>query len=101
MIKKILVIIVACVATFTLYSCAPAPNSEVSSDNTYATNVLVEISNGLYYDSNTMIVYWWNGLMYTPARSATTPSPYYAPNGLPYKYNPDAKTFEEIERIES
>ncbi len=36
--------------------------------------------------------------MYSEAYAATTPSPYYAPNGLPYKYNPETNTFEEIER---
>lgn len=49
----------------------------------------------LYYDINTNIVYFWNGnigLSY----SSTTPSPYYAPNGLPYKYNPSTNTLEEI-----
>ena len=30
------------------------------------------------------------------AYCATTPSPYYAPNGLPYKYNPSTNTLEEI-----
>jgi hypothetical protein len=28
---------------------------------------------------------------------STTPSPYYAPNGLPYRYNPETNTFEEID----
>lgn len=30
------------------------------------------------------------------SQAATTPSPYYAPNGLPYKYNPSTNTLEEI-----
>ena len=57
---------------------------------------LIEIGNRLYYDSTTRIVYWWNGRMKN-YRNDTTPSPYYAPNGLPYKYNPGTNTFEEIE----
>jgi hypothetical protein len=57
---------------------------------------MVEIGNYLYYDSTTRIVYWWNGAI--RANYATTPSPYYAPNGLPYLYNPETNTFEEIER---
>ena len=58
---------------------------------------LTEIGNYLWYDSTTRIVYWWNGYIAT-ANWATTPTPYYAPNGLPYKYNPETNTFEEIER---
>ena len=44
----------------------------------------------LVYDPMTRIIY----INYT-YRDGT--SPYYAPNGLPYKYNPDTNTFEEIE----
>ena len=28
--------------------------------------------------------------------SITSPTPYYAPNGFPYRYNPETNTFEEI-----
>lgn len=55
---------------------------------------LIELGSGLYYDSGTRIVYWWNG--YYETRSSTTPTPYYASNGLPYRYNPETNTFEEI-----
>lgn len=50
----------------------------------------------LYYDTITNIVYFWNGVMGGLTNCATTPSPYYAPNGLPYKYNPSTNTLEEI-----
>lgn len=50
----------------------------------------------LYYDVNTNIVYFWNGSMRGFSQAVTTPSPYYAPNGLPYKYNPSTNTLEEI-----
>ena len=45
----------------------------------------------LYYDTNTKIVYilfneWANGYM----------SPYYAPNGMPYVYNVETNSIEEI-----
>lgn len=56
---------------------------------------MIEIGSGLYYDSSTRIVYWWNGFL-NLSYSAITPSPYYAPNGLPYRYNPETNTFEEI-----
>ena len=59
---------------------------------------LIELGSGLWYDSVTGIIYWWNGIISTYSYSATVPTPYYAPNGLPYRYNPETNTFEEIER---
>lgn len=56
---------------------------------------LKEIGAYLYYDITTGIVYWWNGSI-GATDSSTTPSAYYAPNGLPYKYNPTNNTLEEI-----
>ena len=55
---------------------------------------MVELGNGLYYDSFTGIVYWWNG--YLDNDASTTPTPYYAANGLPYRYNVETYTLEEI-----
>lgn len=71
-----------------------AENADQLAGGKFGKSALVEIGDGLYYDSTTRIVYWWNGIIY--GRSATTPSPYYAPNGLPYRYNPETNTFEEI-----
>ena len=65
-------------------------------NTTLGKDSLIEIGNGLYYDSTTRIVYWWNGVIEFGSNCSTTPSPYYAPNGLPYKYNPETNTFEEI-----
>ena len=102
MLKKSLLIL--CVATVTLFpfiGCdsntvqVNVSNSENISGTTFGEDAMIEIGNGLYYDSTTRIVYWWNGII--SGRSATTPSPYYAPNGLPYRYNPETNTFEEIE----
>ena len=63
--------------------------------NVVGTGALKEIGGNLYYDVTTGIVYFWYGDDdYAP--SHTTPSPYYAPNGLPYKYNPATNTLEEI-----
>ena len=63
--------------------------------NIVGTGALKEISGNLYYDVTTGIVYFWNGTL-NETRWSTTPSPYYAPNGLPYKYNPATNTLEEI-----
>lgn len=70
-------------------------NKEDIYNSTLGMDSLVAIGDGLYYDSSTRIVYWWNGNL--GSYSATTPSPYYAPNGLPYRYNPEINTLEEIE----
>lgn len=59
------------------------------------TDNLINIGGYLYYDSTTKIVYFWNGLI-GHGNQATTPSPYFAPNGLPYKYEPETNTFVEI-----
>lgn len=71
-------------------------NSDELSNDVLGLDALIEIGSGLYYDSSTRIVYWWNGYFYT-SQAATVPTVYYAPNGLPYKYNPETNTFEEIE----
>lgn len=70
-------------------------SSDVSVEKIGAKS-LKEIGGGLYYDVTTGIVYWWNGSIDSGAQSATTPSVYYAQNGLPYKYNPTNNTLEEI-----
>ena len=56
---------------------------------------LMNIDGCLYYDTKTNIVYIWNGI-FGCSITATTPSPYYASNGLPYKYDPDTKQLKEI-----
>lgn len=55
----------------------------------------INIDGCLCYDAKTNIVYIWNGISgcFT---TATSPSPYYASNGLPYKYDPDTKELIEI-----
>ncbi len=60
----------------------------------FGVTALVELGNYLWYDTTTHIVYWWKGDI--RGYSATTPSPYYAPNGLPYRYDPEKNIFEEI-----
>ena len=102
--KKILAIILSCLVVMTLIGCGSVDNSvhinvedrDDLSNGVFGKSALVEIGDYLYYDSTTRIVYWWNGIL-TKYRSDTTPTPYYAPNGLPYRYNPETNTFEEIE----
>ena len=75
-------------------------NKEELNNTVLGKEALIQIGNNLYYDSTTRIVYWWNGSLSYSSRYSTTPSPYYAPNGLPYKYNPETNTFEEIDLSE-
>ena len=51
------------------------------------------IGGELYYDSATRITYRRNGNAY-----GSVFIPYFAPNGLPYKYTPETNTFEEINK---
>ena len=51
----------------------------------------------LSYDEITRIVYIRNKAYGVGAFVYT---PYYAPNGLPYSYNPETNTFEEVDSYE-
>lgn len=94
--KKILIALLLVATLSALTGCYQTnTNINIGSDNENAVmqvgiGQLKKINKGyLYYDATTNIVYFWN-------RSSTAPSPYYAPNGLPYKYNPSTNTLEEI-----
>lgn len=99
---KILIGILSLCLTVSMVGCGDKTinvNVENSSDlsgTMIGTDALIEIGSGLWYDSTTRIVYWWNGYIIWLDDCSTTPSPYYAPNGLPYRYNPESNTFEEI-----
>ena len=101
--KKFLAIILSCLIILSLVGCGSIDNSvHVNVENSdelsggkFGQSALVRIGDGLWYDSTTRIVYWWNGEL-SYANWTTTPSPYYAPNGLPYRYNPETNSFEEI-----
>lgn len=102
--KKFLSIILCCLIVFSLVGCgaeseviANVSNGSYLTGQAFGKSAMVEIGNYLYYDSTTRIVYWWNGILQS-YRSDTVPTPYYAPNGLPYLYNPQTNTFEEIEK---
>lgn len=100
--KKFLAIIIASILVISIAGCGAVDNSvNVNVENRdeltggkFGMSALVEIGDCLWYDSTTRIVYWWNGRF---NNGAIAPSPYYAPNGLPYRYNPETNTFEEIE----
>ena len=66
-------------------------NQNTLNNNVLGYNALEKIGNGLYYDKSTRIVYLYYDFIEESCVSA-----YYAPNGLPYKYNPETNTLEEI-----
>lgn len=101
--KKKILITLLLFSALTLTGCVnDSANINISSEKESGTKQvglgqLKCIDNScLYYDINTNIVYFWNGFMGSFDDCDTTPSPYYAPNGLPYKYNPSTNTLEEI-----
>lgn len=99
--KRLLVGLIGCMLAFSLFGCGETnvnvnvENNKELAGTTLGKDALISIGDRLWYDSTTRIVYWWNGNM--DAACATTPTAYYAPNGLPYRYNPKTNTFEEIE----
>lgn len=101
--KKILTILVACTVMLSMIGCGinqttmvvSTDSDSISDGALLGHKALIGIGDGLWYDQSTRIVYWWNGFCGT-SQYATAPSPYYAPNGLPYRYNPSTNTFEEI-----
>lgn len=102
--KKRIIAALVCVATaLTLTGCSVDKSVNVNVENdssisekTFGKSALIEIEDYLWYDASTRIVYWWNGYL-LGGRADITPSPYYAPNGPPYRYNPETNTFEEIQ----
>ena len=100
--RKIIVGLVSCVLVFSLVGCGKTTttlnvNVKNGSDlhsTELGNQSLIEIGSGLFYDSATRIVYMAHGS--DSAYESKTYCPYYAPNGLPYKYNPESNTFEEI-----
>ena len=100
--KKILSIILVCVISFSLVSCEKkivmvnVENQENIQSAVIGKDALIEIGGYLYYDSTTRIVYWWNGVLNNMTNGDLAPTPYYTPNGLHYRYNPESNTFEEI-----
>lgn len=97
--KKLLLFLIGCTLTI---SCVGCGSESVSVNVSNSENVLsnqfgqfVDIGGELVYDSATRIVYIEN-FTYCGHNVYT---PYYAPNGFPYRYNPETNTFEEIDFV--
>lgn len=97
--KKLLALLALSTSLMFLTACSNTTQLNVSTGNEtivrdIGTGSLIEIGGDVYYDSYTNIVYFWNGS--DCGQTATMPSAYFAPNGLPYKYNPKSNTLEEL-----
>ncbi len=94
--RKIFILLVALLLSCSLTGCSTEQgiaintNSEELSSNRFGT--FTAISNDFYYDNATLIVY-----RHYDIYGGHVEVPYYATNGLPYRYNPTTNTLEEIE----
>lgn len=91
MIKKILIICLSFMLIFGLTACG----EDTESYGTIGTSLVLfkEIPNSaLVYDMTTNIVYFSDKNSYGDSHC-----PYYAANGLPYRYNIELNTLEMIE----
>jgi hypothetical protein len=94
--RKIFILLAALLLSCSLTGCSTEEgiaintNSEELSSNRFGT--FTAISDDFFYDNATLIVYK-NYDVY----GGDVIIPYYAPNGLPYRYNPTTNTLEEIE----
>lgn len=94
--KKLFSIMLICTILLSLVGCAEPIQVNVSNSEGLHSNQFgefIKINNDLRYDSATRIVYIYNGNTY-----GSSYTPYYAPNGFPYRYNPKTNTFEEINK---
>ena len=93
--KKILVGLIGCMLEFSLVGCSSEPiKVNVSNNDNISSNQFgkfVDIGSDFVYDSATRIVYIEDYTSY----GYMVHCPYYASNGLPYRYNPETNTFEQ------
>lgn len=93
--KKFCAFLIATVFCISLCACS---TPTAGSKNYETTSGLISITGqeNLYYDSNTKIVYLvFNE--YLGNQGYGYMSPYYAPNGLPYRYDANNQTLIEID----
>lgn len=97
--RNLLILLTALLLSCSLIGCGSETVVAVNVENEenihnikFGSSAFVQIGNDLYYDSTTRIVWLKNHNSY-----GSVFIPYYAPNGFPYKYNPETNTFEEIE----
>lgn len=84
--KVVITVIVALVAVVTLGSLIINTVLTETERHTYTFVEIKEVENRLFYDEKTNIVYV---RVITPGSTSPSIIPYYAPNGLPYRYDPE------------
>lgn len=91
--KKFIVLFLA--AIIAVFSVGCTNEDPKNYTNLTAGRLIQTTMSDLYYDANTKIVYiMFNE--YVGYYGYGYMSPYYAPNGLPYIYNPQTNELEEI-----
>lgn len=99
MIKKVVILLIGLGVIFAIsgalfsisyYSACASTDTEPKEN----IDAFKKIEDQLYYDTNTKIVYFYNGPY---AARHYPPTPYYASNGFPYRYNPETNSLEEID----
>lgn len=100
--KRILIItVILLLFSVGLIGCSKTTKLNVNMEGEITNTQLSEFVNicnepiSLSYDTMTRIVYMKSKAY---GRNVFTYTPYYAPNGLPYRYNPETNTFEEIDK---
>lgn len=96
--KRLFAVILICIVLLVLVGCDKSEPIQINVSNgeeLYSNQFgeFIEINKVLSYDSATRIVYIFNKNNY-----GSSYTPYYATNGLPYKYNPETNTLEEINK---
>lgn len=93
--RKVIGIIFAIFCAVNIIGCR-FDNTETIKIKSFSSVKMVNISDGVWYDQKTKIVYFWNGcLQYS--NCTTTPSPYYGSNGKPCVYDVSSGEIRELE----
>lgn len=83
--------VLCCIFMVSLVGCSNSDQENADTSN-YSIEFVTIDDSILVYDSATKIVYMKN---FTNAINCAY-TPYYAPNGLPYRYNTETNSLEEI-----
>lgn len=96
--KKIVSIFLAAfILVFCLSGCGARNSNYIDIEELFGF-VKIQNESNLYYDTDTNIVYFVAGAHYYSHKGYGFMSPYYAPNGLPYKYDITTNTLREIDK---
>lgn len=101
MIKKVVILLIGLGvifaisgALFSITYYSAKENIQETESPAIGLDTFKNIEDQLYYDTNTKIVYFYNGPY---AARHYPPTPYYASNGFPYRYNSETNSLEEID----